>query len=156
MKTFSGLLGVCCGLSLLLGVTTWAQQSPPVGQEPTGNVSSASPQPVPGNSAGTLTSVPGVLLSTSTLLGRDIRNPQGEDIGDLQHLMIDPHTGRVIYAVISMGSILGMGGKTIQVPWESLEIARDGNSFVLQANQPLVPPAAEEERSKVGIPERSQ
>jgi sporulation protein YlmC with PRC-barrel domain len=80
-----------------------------------------------------------VLLSTATLLGSEVKNPQGEDIGDLEHLLIDPHTGRVMYAVITMGTILGMGGETIQVPWETLQVARDGQTFVLHALQPLMP-----------------
>jgi sporulation protein YlmC with PRC-barrel domain len=97
-----------------------------------------------------------VLLSTATLLGSDVKNPQGEDIGDLQHLMIDPQSGRVIYAVVSMGSVLGMGGKTVQVPWEALGVARDGTTLVLNASQALVPPAAGDNKGEATAVERAR
>jgi sporulation protein YlmC with PRC-barrel domain len=83
-----------------------------------------------------------VLLSTATLLGSEVRNPQGEDIGDLDHLLIDPHTGRIMYAVITVGAILGIGGERVQVPWETLKVARDGETFILHTVQPLVPQAS--------------
>jgi sporulation protein YlmC with PRC-barrel domain len=129
MKTSSLLLGLFCGLSLLLITATWAQQPGHTGDSTAGSSSASSP------------AAPGVLLSTATLLGREVRNPQGEDLGKLDHLLIDPQSGRVMYAVITMGTVLGMGGKTMQVPWETLHVARDGQTFVLHTSQPLMPPA---------------
>ena len=48
-----------------------------------------------------------------------------------------------------MGAVLGMGGKTLQVPWETLQVARYGTTFVLHALQPLMPqaPPAEDKHS---------
>jgi sporulation protein YlmC with PRC-barrel domain len=145
MKTSFLLLSLLCGLSLLLITATWAQQTGQTGNSTSGSQSTSSPPSASSNAPATDSSTPGVLLSTATLLGSEVRNPQGEDIGDLNHLLIDPHTGRIMYAVITMGAILGMGGETVQVPWETLQVARDGRTFVLHAFQPLMPQASSAE-----------
>ena len=96
----------------------------------------------------------GVLLSTETLLGSDVKNPQGQDVGDLKQLMLDPHTGRVMYAVVAIGGFLGMGGKTVIVPWNALEVTRDGKSLVLNVSPQMLQqaPAYEKGRETVYVP----
>jgi sporulation protein YlmC with PRC-barrel domain len=142
MRTSSLFLGLLCGLSLLLITATWAQQSGHKEDSTSGSQSAPSPPSLPGTPPATASSPPEVLLSTATLLGRTVKNPQGEELGELDHLLIDPHTGRVMYAVITMGTILGMGGKTIQVSWETLQVVRDGQTLVLHTTQPLMPQAS--------------
>jgi hypothetical protein len=45
--------------------------------------------------------------------------------------MMNPRTGLVLYAVVSMGGVLGLGEKTLLVPWQALELTRDDNALVL-------------------------
>jgi sporulation protein YlmC with PRC-barrel domain len=89
-----------------------------------------------------------MLLSTETLLGSDVKNLQGQDVGDLKQLMVDPHTGRVMYAVVAMGGFLGMGEKTVIVPWSALEVARDGASLVLNVSPHMLQQASAYEKGK--------
>jgi len=92
-----------------------------------------------------------VLLSTETLLGSDVKNPQGQDVGDLKQLMLDPHTGRVMYAVVAIGGFLGMGGKTVIVPWNALEVGRDGKSLVLNVSPQMLQQAPAYEKGKESV-----
>jgi hypothetical protein len=46
--------------------------------------------------------------SASTLCGDAIKNPQGDSLGDFKDIMIDTGSGKVAYAVLSLGGILGM------------------------------------------------
>jgi sporulation protein YlmC with PRC-barrel domain len=131
MKKHSVFLGMLAVLSLMLVSGVFAQQPAPSEQSKSAGQSSQSPSSALGLKPDTLTAVQGVLLSTETLLGSDVKNPQGQDVGDLKQLMLDPHTGRVMYAVVAIGGFLGMGEKTIIVPWNALEVARDGKSLVL-------------------------
>jgi hypothetical protein len=62
--------------------------------------------------------------------------------------MVDPHTGRVMYAVVSMGGFLGMGEKTVIVPWNALEVARDGKSLVLNVSPQMLQQAPAYEKGK--------
>lgn len=73
----------------------------------------------------------GVVLSSSTLTGDSVRNAQGEDLGDLKDLMIDTATGKVQYAVLSFGGVLGLGDKLFAVPWSSLRVDTENECLVL-------------------------
>ena len=56
------------------------------------------------------TSGPGpALMGADTLLGNDVYNKDGEDLGDIKEFMIDMATGKVAYAVLSFGGVLGLG-----------------------------------------------
>ena len=61
-------------------------------------------------------------LSASTLIGDPVRNSEGEDLGKIEDFMIDLDTGCIVYAVLSFGGILGMGGKLFAIPWSSLRV----------------------------------
>jgi hypothetical protein len=48
---------------------------------------------------------------------------------------MNPRTGQVLYAVVSMGGFLGLGEKTLIAPWQALEVTRDDNALVLNVSQ---------------------
>ena len=154
MKKYSVLLGMLAVLGLMLVSGVLAQQSAPPEQSKSASQSSQSNPSSSGHQPDALTAVQGVLLSTETLLGSDVKNPQGQDVGDLKHLMLDPHTGRVMYAVVAIGGFLGMGEKTVVVPWHALEVARDGKSLVLNVSPQMSPPVSAYEKGKepVNVP----
>jgi sporulation protein YlmC with PRC-barrel domain len=154
MKKYSILLGMPAVLGLMLVSGVLAQQSAPPEQSQSASQSSQSNPSSSGHQPDALTAVQGVLLSTETLLGSDVKNPQGQDVGDLKHLMLDPHTGRVMYAVVAIGGFLGMGEKTVVVPWHALEVARDGKSLVLNVSPQMLPPVSAYEKGKepVNVP----
>ena len=56
------------------------------------------------------------LMGANTLLGNDVYNRDGEDLGDIKEFMIDMVSGKVAYAVLSFGGMLGMGDKLFAVP----------------------------------------
>jgi len=62
-------------------------------------------------------------------------NRQGENLGKIEDLVIDPATGSVMYAALSHGSILGMGGKLFAIAWKSLELQPDGMTFILNLSK---------------------
>jgi len=148
MKKHSVLLGMLAVLSLMLASGVVAQQSAPPEQSKSASQSSQSPPTALGPKPDVLTAVQGVLLSTETLLGSDVKNPQGQDVGNLKQLMLDPHTGRVMYAVVAIGGFLGMGEKTVVVPWNALEVARNGKSLVLNVSPQMLQPASASEKGK--------
>jgi sporulation protein YlmC with PRC-barrel domain len=56
------------------------------------------------------------VLSASTLAGDKVRNAAGENLGKIDELMIDIPSGRIAYAVLSFGGVLGMGNKLFALP----------------------------------------
>jgi sporulation protein YlmC with PRC-barrel domain len=154
MKKHSVFPGILAVLSLTLASGVLAQQSALPEQSKSASQSAQSYPSASDHKPDALTAVQGVLLSTETLLGSDVKNPQGQDVGDLKHLMLDPHTGRVMYAVVAIGGFLGMGEKTVVVPWNALEVARDGKSLVLNVSPQTLQqvPAYEKGKEPVNVP----
>jgi sporulation protein YlmC with PRC-barrel domain len=148
MKKHSVLLDMLAVLSLMLISDVLAQQPAPSEQGKSASQSSQSPPSASNRTPDALTAVQGLLLSTETLLGSDVKNPQAQDVGTLKQLMVDPHTGRVMYAVVAMGGFLGMGEKTVIVPWNALEVARDGKSLVLNVSPQMLQQAPTYEKGK--------
>ncbi|MDP3137793.1 MAG: PRC-barrel domain-containing protein, partial [Burkholderiaceae bacterium] len=62
------------------------------------------------------------LMGADTLVGNDVYNKDGEDLGDVKEIMLDMRSGRVSYAVLSFGGFMGMGDKLFAVPWDVLKL----------------------------------
>jgi sporulation protein YlmC with PRC-barrel domain len=71
----------------------------------------------------------------STFIGSPVENQQGESLGKIGDLVIDPNVGRITYAALSYGSVLGLGGKLFAVSWETLQLQPDGKTFVLNISK---------------------
>lgn len=75
------------------------------------------------------------LLSSSSINGDDVVNPQGEDLGHVEDLMIDTAQGKVEYAVLSFGGFLGMGDKYFAIPFKQFTVDRDNKKMVLNVDK---------------------
>jgi sporulation protein YlmC with PRC-barrel domain len=71
------------------------------------------------------------LMGADTLLGNDVYNKRGDDLGDIKEFMIDMASGRIAYAVLSFGGLLGMGDKLFAVPWAALSLDTANKRFTL-------------------------
>lgn len=76
-----------------------------------------------------------MLIKGSTFIGMDVMNPAGENLGDIEDLMIDLSEGRIAYAVLSFGGFLGMGDKFFAIPPDVLELSADGDSLILNVDK---------------------
>jgi uncharacterized protein YrrD len=61
------------------------------------------------------------------LVGRDVRNAQNEQLGDIDDLIISPD-GRVS-VVLSIGGLLGVGDRLVAVPFHAIQLT--GQDYVL-------------------------
>ena len=75
------------------------------------------------------------LMGAETLLGNDVFNAAGEDLGEIKEIMLDMRSGRVSYAVLTFGGFLGMGEKLFAVPWEALKLDTKEKRFVLDVSK---------------------
>jgi hypothetical protein len=71
------------------------------------------------------------LMGANTLLGNDVYNKDGQDLGDIKEFMIDMASGKIAYAVLSFGGLLGMGEKLFAVPWAALALDTVNERFTL-------------------------
>lgn len=75
------------------------------------------------------------IMAADTLEGDDVKNSAGENLGEIEHIMLDVPTGRVAYAVLSFGGFLGVGDKLFAIPWEALTLDTDNKCFILDASK---------------------
>ena len=70
-------------------------------------------------------------MAANTLEGNSVVNALGEDLGHIEHIMLDVRRGQIAYAVLSCGGGSGMGDKLFAVPWSALILDTDRECFVL-------------------------
>lgn len=83
------------------------------------------------NHEGAQANTPVERLTASSIIGDRIENTYGEDLGKIDNLMINLHTGEIEYAVIEFGSFLGVGGKLFAVPFTELKLDAQKKIFLL-------------------------
>ena len=75
------------------------------------------------------------LMAADTLTGDKVVNRQHEDLGTIEHLMIDVAKGRIAYAVLSFGGFLGIGDKLFAIPWSALAVDTGEEQFILDVDK---------------------
>lgn len=73
-------------------------------------------------------------MRASQLIGKNIRNPQNQSLGEIKDLVVDSTNGNVRYAVISYGGFLGLGDKLFAFPINQFRLAGN-NDLVLDVPQ---------------------
>jgi sporulation protein YlmC with PRC-barrel domain len=71
------------------------------------------------------------VLSATSVIGDNVVNPAGENLGKIEELMLDLEKGRVAYAVLSFGGFMGMGEKLFAIPFEALKLDTSREHFML-------------------------
>ena len=75
------------------------------------------------------------LMGAETLIGNNVWNQNGKDLGEIKEIMLDMRSGHVSYAVLSFGGFLGMGDKLFAVPWKALTLDTKHKRFVLDVKE---------------------
>ncbi|MBI5441164.1 MAG: PRC-barrel domain-containing protein [Deltaproteobacteria bacterium] len=75
------------------------------------------------------------VMGATTLVGDRVVNARGERLGKIEELMVDMGSGRIAYAVLSFGGILGLGDKLFAVPWSALRLDPDARQFIFDVEK---------------------
>lgn len=78
------------------------------------------------------------ILSASTITGDKVVNREGEDLGDIKDLMIDTESGRVAYAVLEFGGVLGLGSKLFAVPLSAMQVDPENHRFIFDQDKEVL------------------
>jgi sporulation protein YlmC with PRC-barrel domain len=101
---------------------------PGKGAEATKEEPKAQPGVKGGKAAETAT---GKELPASTLMSTTVRSREGESLGKINELVIDPKEGKITTAVLSFGGFLGIGGKSVAIPWSDVKLADNGKTITV-------------------------
>ena len=113
MKKLVAAVTVLFVFGVLLTVGALAQSAPGPGttREPT-MTRPAMPAPITPSSMNE--------VYASKIIGASVKNTQGENLGKIDELVIDPHDARIKVAVVSVGGVLGIGAISVAVPWDKV------------------------------------
>lgn len=93
--------------------TRQAQSIGPAGMEET-RTATADPAAAPSQSAGQSAG----LAQAENLMGQSVMGPNGEEIGDINDLLVDRTSGDIQAIVVEVGGFLGIGGRQVMIPWQ--------------------------------------
>lgn len=68
-------------------------------------------------------------LSADDLIGKDVTNTKGDQVAEIDDVVMDPQTRR-LYAILAVGGVMGMGQKHIAVPMNDLSLSNN-NALLL-------------------------
>jgi sporulation protein YlmC with PRC-barrel domain len=72
----------------------------------------------------------GHAISAHKLLGDDIFNNAGQELGSVENLVFDRDQQRVMYVIMVSGEVLGLGGKKMAVPWQEFSFGENDRIMV--------------------------
>lgn len=71
------------------------------------------------------------LISSSKVEGTAVVSRTGEHLGSIHSFMVDKYTGRVAYAVLTLGGTFGFGESLFPLPWSLLDYDEAKDGYVL-------------------------
>jgi sporulation protein YlmC with PRC-barrel domain len=79
--------------------------------------------------------MPSNVIAAKKVQGTPVTNPQGENLGEIEDVVIDKLDGNVRYAVLSFGGFLGLGDKLFALPWEVLKYNEGQGAYVINVDK---------------------
>lgn len=71
----------------------------------------------------------GKLISAEKVIGTAVYNRNGDRLGTIHSVMLHKISGRVAYAVMSFGGVLGIGERYHPLPWDVLTYDEDKGGY---------------------------
>jgi len=71
------------------------------------------------------------LIGSGKVEGTNAYDAKGEKVGYIERVMIDKISGKVSYAVLSFGGLLGIGDDHYPLPWQTLKYDTNLGGYVV-------------------------
>ena len=74
-------------------------------------------------------------IRASRVIGTKVYGPQGDQVGEIEDVVLDKTTNNIMFAVVGFGGFLGMGEKFHPIPWASLDYVKDRDGYVVNQTE---------------------
>jgi len=78
------------------------------------------------------------VVRASEMLGYNIENSAGDDVGEIEDIVVDLTSGRVLYAVLSFGGFADLGENFYAVPLRTLNFNHEAEAFALDVDENML------------------
>lgn len=113
-----------CAAALACGSTALGQESGSQARQQTGVQSSV-------GQSQTSQHQQGQLFRVTQLMGASAKSKDGQSLGEIEDLVVNPQNQKIKFAVLAKGGFLGLGEKMLPVPWEALSVHRSPDQGLL-------------------------
>ena len=76
-----------------------------------------------------------VSFRSDQLLDTDVVSPGNEHLGSVHDLVLNPHTGKIAYLILSRGGLFGIDASYVPVPWGALKVSPNASLLVLDTTK---------------------
>jgi sporulation protein YlmC with PRC-barrel domain len=70
-------------------------------------------------------------IRAKKVIGTAVKNSAGQKIGQVEDIVLDKTSNKIIYAVVGFGGFLGMNEKFHPLPWSSLDYQKGKDGYVV-------------------------
>ena len=82
-------------------------------------------------------------LRASELVGARVRNAEGDNLGEIEELVIPTRDQDDMLVIVSVGGLLDVGDKLVALPYDELRISPDGDTFYFDRTEAQLKAAPE-------------
>lgn len=152
------------GLALTLASSGFAQSSASQSEDPSRSQSSSSPSATEASKDELRVSQEDAqqevtdVNKASKIIGMPVQNKQNQRVGKVHDLVLDTKSGKIAYAVISSGGVLGAGDRLVAVPITALTPQQGQKGFLINAEKERLsqaPGFSEKDWPKINAAEES-
>lgn len=95
------------------------------------------------------------ILSATSVIGNPVKNSNGEDLGKIEELIIDPDTGLIVGALLARQDSVRPGKQFAAGPWKAMNLSKKGGAILVDTNAMEPPQSREPERPGSNPPDHS-
>ena len=77
-------------------------------------------------------------ILASKVQGTKVYNQAGDKIGQVEDIVLDKQSDRILFAALGFGGVLGMGEKFYPVPWSVLDYSKERGGYVIPVAQDVL------------------
>lgn len=75
------------------------------------------------------------VVACESIAGASVLGAGGEELGRLEHVVLDVRRGRVAYGVLAHGGVFGLGARLFAIPWEAFTLDAARHCLVLRVDR---------------------
>ncbi|MEI6095211.1 MAG: PRC-barrel domain-containing protein [Gammaproteobacteria bacterium] len=75
------------------------------------------------------------IVKASEITGTKVKNTAGENLGEINDVVIDKSQGKISYLVLDFGGLFGFGNKFFAMPWNLFTYDQEDGNYIIKLDK---------------------